>query len=54
MFDFLITVLKIYSSGLSFFLKMNETYEERTDEEIYSEKAEELGVSLEYYLMEFV
>jgi len=28
--------------------------EERTDEEIYSEKAEELGVSLLYYLMEFV
>lgn len=28
--------------------------EELTDEEIYSELAEELGVSLEYYLMEFV
>jgi hypothetical protein len=29
-------------------------HREKTKEEIYSEKAEELGVSLEYYLMEFV
>ncbi len=28
--------------------------DEQTDEEIYSQLAEELGVSLEYYLMEFV
>lgn len=28
--------------------------DERTDEDIYTELAEELGVSLEYYLMEFL
>jgi hypothetical protein len=61
-FEFLIKVLEIYSSGLSFFnkfTKMNEDnpyiyLDEQTDEEIYSQLAEELGVSLEYYLMEFV
>lgn len=29
-------------------------FEEKADEELYTQKAEELGVSLEYYLMEFV
>lgn len=29
-------------------------FEDKSDEENYSELAEELGVSLEYYIMEFV
>lgn len=62
MFEFFIRVLKIYSSGPSFIEKiklMNQDnpliyLDEQTDEEIYSQLADELGVSLEYYLMEFV
>lgn len=60
LFDFLIRVLGIYSSGLSLLNKSKMTedtlnlFEEKADEELYTQKAEELGVSLEYYLMEFV
>jgi hypothetical protein len=62
LFDCIINVLGIYSSGLSilnkFKFKMTEDtldlFEEKSDEELHTQKAEELGVSLEYYLMEFV
>lgn len=59
----MVKVLEIYSSGLSLVYKNKsrlmtdstlDLFEEKSDEEAYSEKAEELGVSLEYYLMEFV
>jgi len=56
-FDIIIKVLETYSLGLSFFNHHKQNlsmHSEKTEEEIYSEKAEELGVSLEYYLMEFV
>jgi len=61
--DILIKVLEIYSLGLSSFRKskskkMNESsldlFEEKSDEELLTEKAEELGVSLAYYIMEFL
>lgn len=61
--EFLIKVLEIYSLGLSSFRKskpkqMSETsldlFEEKSDEELLTEKAEELGVTLEYYIMEFI
>lgn len=29
-------------------------FDDKSDEEAYSQKAEELGVTLEYYLMEFI
>lgn len=59
--DFLIKVLEIYSLGLSIIpkpkLQMTESsldmFEEKSDEELLTEKAEELGVTLEYYIMEF-
>jgi hypothetical protein len=55
LFDCLIQVLGIYSSGLSLIdnikSKMNK---DTVDTELYTQKAEELGVSLDYYLMEFV
>lgn len=61
--EFLIKVLEIYSLGLSSFRKskpkqMSESsldlFEEKSDEELLTEKAEELGVTLEYYIMEFL
>lgn len=61
--EFLIKVLEIYSLGLSSFHKskpkqMSESsldlFEEKSDEELLTEKAEELGVTLEYYIMEFL
>lgn len=55
LFDCLIQVLGIYSSGLSLLNKVNGIMTNDTvDNELYTQKAEELGVSLDYYLMEFV
>jgi hypothetical protein len=52
LFDCLIQVLRIYSSGLSLLNKVK--FKMTNDTLLYTQKAEELGVSLEYYLMEFV
>jgi hypothetical protein len=52
LFDCLIQVLRIYSSGLSLLNKVK--FKMTNDTLLYTQKAEELGVSLDYYLMEFV
>jgi hypothetical protein len=55
LFDCLIQVLRIYSSGLSLIDNIKSKMTKDTvDTELYTQKAEELGVSLDYYLMEFV
>ena len=52
LFDCLIQVLRIYSSGLELLNKVK--FKMTNDTLLYTQKAEELGVSLDYYLMEFV
>jgi hypothetical protein len=55
LFNCLIQVLGIYSSGLSLLNKVKfKMTNDTVDTELYTQKAEELGVSLDYYLMEFV